>query len=110
MSEEMRSEFEAWAKPDSVQKQRTVCGTSYMDPGMAGAWAAWQAATNKARLESDEKIRELEAAVSKLTHNLKNAECAAEIMKHLADEYERKAKKLAKELAAIRAQGERVPA
>lgn len=100
MSEQMRNDFEAWAKPDSVQKRRTGCGSGYEDVGMDAGWSAWQAA----KAESQEEISELEEAISRLHHDLKNAECAAELQKHLADQYALKAKRLTEELSLFHAQ------
>lgn len=49
------------------------------------------------------RIRALEAEVARLTHALKNEECAAQLMKHLADRYEQNAKRLTEELSNLRA-------
>lgn len=49
------------------------------------------------------RIKELEAEVARLTHSLKNAECATQLMKHLADRYEQNAKRATGELALLRA-------
>lgn len=103
-SEQMRSNFEAWAKPDSIQKRRTVCGSGYVDVGMDAAWSAWQAATQKAEAENKEKVMAIEAKIAQLDHALKNEKCASQLMQHLADQSERKAKRLAEELSILRAQ------
>lgn len=104
MSEDMRSKFEAWAKPDALQKRRTGCGSSYEDIGMSSGWASWQAATQLAEAENKVKVKELEETIHQLNHAIKNADCAAQLMKHLADRYEMKAKNLAEELSQIREQ------
>ena len=97
MSEQMRSDFEALAKPDLVQKIRTGLG-------MFVGWSAWRAATKKAEADNKEKVAELEETIARLSHDLKNAECAAQLMKHLADRYELNAKRLTEELSLLRAQ------
>lgn len=55
-------------------------------------------------IHHENRIEELETEVARLTHALKNAECAAELQKHLADQYAQKAKRLAEELSLARAQ------
>lgn len=104
MSEQMRSDFEEWAKPDFYEKRRTGCGSSYEDSGMSAGWSAWQAATQKAKAENKGKVSGLEETVARLNHSLKNAECAAQLMKHLADRYAQNAKRLTEELSLLRAQ------
>lgn len=62
----------------------------------------WNAFAEKGTHDCEERIRELEKAVSTLAHNLKNAECAAKLMQHLAEQSEQKAEQLAKEISLLR--------
>jgi len=50
------------------------------------------------------RIKELEAEVARLTHALKNEKCASQLMQHLANQSEQKAKRLTEELSLFRAQ------
>lgn len=50
------------------------------------------------------RIKELEAEVARLTHALKNEECASQLMQHLANQSEQRAKRLAEELSLLHAQ------
>lgn len=104
MSEQMRNDFEAWAKPDSIQRRRTGCGSGYIDVGMDAAWSAWQAAMQKYEADHEERVMELEATIARLDHALKNEKCASQLMQHLADQSELEAKRLTKELSLLRAQ------
>ena len=102
MNEQMRNTFEAWAKPDNVQKRRTGCGSSYVDVGMCAAWSAWQAAMQKAEAEHKEKVIKLEEKIAQLNYAVKNEKCASQLMKHLADRYQMKAVRLSEEIALLR--------
>ena len=54
----VRAQFEAWARPDSVQIQRHHETGEYTERGMSAAWSAWQAAV---KAEREKLMREVES-------------------------------------------------
>jgi len=55
-------------------------------------------------IHHEKRIKELEAEVARLTHDLKNEKCASQLMQHLANQSERKIRRLTEELSLLRAQ------
>lgn len=52
----------------------------------------------------EERIKELEATVKRLTHDLRNAECAAQLMEEVANRHKQTTLRLTAELSVIREQ------